>query len=169
MIYTGLFLVAVVAQLFIFDSIRVSIWFCPPVYIAFVALLPMNMRPVAVLLLGFTMGVFIDFFEGTGGIHTAATLFTAYARRWLMIVTLGRDVVDEDALMPSVKALGAAKFVRYVALLAGLHCLAYFSLEALTWTNYHLVLLKTLVSGVFTLLAVWMCSMLFTVRTQKRV
>ena len=75
--YLGLFIVAVVVmQFFVFDSIRVSIYFCPLAYIAFVALLPLNMKPVAMVLLGFATGVAVDFFEGTGGLHTAARVNT---------------------------------------------------------------------------------------------
>ena len=167
--YTGLFVVAVVIlQLFVFDSVRVSIYFGPLAYIAFVALLPLNMRPIAVLVLGLVTGLFMDFFEGTAGAHTAATLFTAYARRWMLIATLGRDAVEEESAMPSAKLLGGAKFLRYAALVATLHCLVYFSLEALTWANYGLVLIKTAVSAVFTIAAVWACSLLFTVKTPKR-
>jgi hypothetical protein len=166
----GLFVVAVVvAQIFVFDSIRVSVYVSPPVYIAFVALLPIGVRPVAVLLLGFATGVFVDLFEGTAGAHTAATLLTAYSRRWMMAVTLGRDAVESETAMPSTKLLGAGKFLRYAVLLSIFHCVVYFSVEALTWTNYGLVLVKSLVSGVFTALAVWVCSMLFTVKTPKRI
>jgi hypothetical protein len=167
--YVGIFVVAVVAmQFFMFDSVRLSIYFCPLAYIAFVALLPMNMKPVAVLLLGFVTGVVVDMVEGTGGAHTVATLFTAYTRRWMMIAMLGRETVEETPSMPSVKLLGARKFLRYAALVAGVHCLIYFSVEALTWTNYHLVLVKTLVSAPITMAAIWACSVLFTVRNQKR-
>ena len=165
----GLFVVAVVvAQLFVFDSMRVSIYFNPLPYIAFIVLLPMNMRPIAVLMLGLMTGVFVDFFEGTGGVHTAATLFTAYARRWMMVVTLGSDAVEEEVAMPSTKLLGRVKFARYVALVSVVHCLVYFSLEALTWSNYHLVLVKSAVSGLFTLAAVWAVSLLFAVKIQQR-
>ena len=167
--YLMLFVVAVVvAQLFVFDAVRVSIYFNPLVYIAFVALLPISMRPVAVLLLGFATGVFVDFFEGTGGTHTAATLVTAYLRRWMMVITMGRDTVEEETAMPSTRLPGRAKFLRYIALLAGVHCLVFFSLEALTWDNYHLVLVKTAVSGLFTMLAVWAVALLFTGNTRKR-
>jgi hypothetical protein len=164
-----MFIVAMVAKLFVFDSIRVSIWFCPLAYIAFVALLPIGARPVAVLLLGFLTGVLVDFFEGTAGAHTAATLLTAYTRRWMMVIVWGRETVEEENAMPSIGLLGRVKFLRYVALIAGVHCLIYFSLEALTWTNYHLVLIKSAVSGLFTMLAVWACSLLFTVKTPKRI
>ena len=167
--YVVLFVVSViVAQLFVFDSMRVSIYFSPLAYIAFVALLPMNMKPLAVLLLGFMTGALVDLFEGTGGAHTAATLVTAYGRRWMMILTMGRDTVEEELAMPSIKLLGPWKFLRYATLLATVHCLVYFSLEALTLTNYHLVLIKTAVSAVFTLGAVWACSLLFTVKPSQR-
>ncbi len=169
MTYLGLFLVSVVvAQLFVFDSMRVSIYFSPLAYIAFVALLPMNMKPVAVLLLGFATGLFVDLFEGTVGANTAAALVTAYGRRWMMILTMGRDTVEEELAMPSIRLLGPWKFLRYGALLATVHCLAFFSLEALTLTNYHLVLIKTVVSAPFTLGAVWACSLLFTVKPSKK-
>jgi hypothetical protein len=165
----GLFVVAVVAmQFFVFDSLRLSIYFCPLAYIAFVVLLPMNMKPVAVLLLGFMTGVTVDFVEGAGGAHTVATLATAYTRRWMMIAVVGRETVEETPSMPSAKLLRTGKFVRYAALVAGVHCLIYFSVEALTWANYWLVLAKTAVSGTVTVGAIWACSVLFTVRNQKR-
>ncbi len=164
-----LFVVAVVVvQLFVLDSVRVSIYFSPLAYIAFVALLPVGMRPVAVLLLGFATGVFMDFFEGTGGAHTAATVLTAYSRRWMMILTIGREMVDEETTMPSVRSLGGGRFMRYAALLVGFHCVVYFLLEALTLANIVPVLVKSAVSGVFTLLAVLAVSLLFTVKAHNK-
>ncbi len=59
--YVGVFVVAVVLlQLFVFDSMRLGVWFNPLVYIAFVVLLPVNAKPVAVLLSGFATGVFVE-------------------------------------------------------------------------------------------------------------
>jgi rod shape-determining protein MreD len=168
--YPGLFLVGVVVmQLFVFDSMRISVWFSPLVYVAFVILLPVNMRPLAVVLLGFATGAVVDFFEGTPGLHTAATLLSAYIRRPVMMLTLGRDVVEEGMGMPSVKSLGAARFLRYAALSVTIHCLACFSLEALSWANFHHVLMKTVVSGGFTLLGVWAVSLLFTIKTPAKI
>ncbi len=168
--YVGVFVVAVVLlQLFVLDSMRFGVWFNPLVYIAFVVLLPMNAKPVAVLLLGFATGVFVDFFEGTAGLATAVTLFTAWMRRPVMLLTLGRETVEEEGAMPSPKSLGTAKFFRYAALVVGIHCLLYFSLEALSWTNYVLVVVKTLASGIVTLGAVWATSLLFTIKSRRKV
>lgn len=166
--YAGVFIVAaVVMQLMIFDSMRLSVFFNPLAYIAFIVLLPMNTKPIAVLLLGLFTGLFIDFFEGTGGLHTAVTLMTAYTRRYVMMATIGRDF-EEDVAMPSPGSLGDGKFMRYAVPVVFLHCLVFFSLEALTWRNYHLVLLKTSISGIVTLISVWMVSLLFTIRSHRK-
>jgi hypothetical protein len=168
LIYAGLFVVAIVAQLFVFDSIRVSIWFNPLVYIAFIALLPVGTNPVWVVLLGLLSGLFMDFFEGTAGLHTAATLFTAVMRRRIMKLSLGAETVNVETAMPSAKLLGQSKFLRYMAAVVVFHCIVFFSLEALTWTNYHLVLVKAGISAIFTMLATWGLALLFTVQKQKR-
>ncbi len=97
------------------------------------------------------------------------TLFTAWTRRPLMILTLGRETVEEEGAMPSPKSLGAKKFFRYAALAVGIHCLVYFGLEALTWVNYGLVIVKTVVSGVVTLGAVWAVSLLFTIKSRRKI
>lgn len=143
------------------------IYFNPLAYIAFVILLPMNAKPVTVLMLGLLMGVFMDFFSGTAGLHTIVTLFTAYIRKFILMFTLGKESVEEGG-MPSVKSLGAAKFMRYASLIAGIHCLLYFTVESLSWNYYFVVLLKTAVSGTVTLLSVWLVSLLFTSRTRKK-
>lgn len=167
--YFGVFVVTVILlQLFVFDSMRLSIYFSPLVYIGFVVLLPVNAKPVAMLLLGFMTGALVDIFEGTGGLHTAVTLWTAFSRRWWMFVTLGRDTVEEETVMPSVKSVGRKKFLRYITVVVGIHCLLCFSLEALTWTNYVQVLIKTFVSGAVTIGAVWVSSLIFTVKTRKK-
>ncbi len=170
--YAGVFIVsALVLQLIVFDSMQVWMYFCPLAYIAFIVLLPVNAKPLAVLLLGFAAGLFIDFVEGTGGLHTAVTLFTAYIRRWVLILAIGREQVDEGSGgsgMPSPKSFGGGKFLRYAAAMVFIHCLLYFSLEALSWQNYLSVAIKTAVSGTFTLISVWAVALLFTVKTRQR-
>ncbi len=168
LIYAGLFLTAFALQLFVFDPMHVWMYMNPLVYAAFVILLPVNMMSVAVLLLGLLAGVVMDFFSGMGGLHTVVTLFTAYIRQYVMIFTLGKEYAD-DGGMPSVKLLGVDKFMRYASVMVVAHCLLYFTLEALTWRYFYIVILKTVVSGAVTLLFVWLISLLFTVRTRKKV
>ncbi len=160
--YLLMFVVTAVAmQFFLFDSMRLGVLFSPAAYVAFVVLLPVQMRPLAVLMLGFLLGVFVDFFEGTQGLHTVATLFTAWSRRWMMRMTLGKEMVEESVGMPSAALLGGVRFWRYVSLTVFVHCFVLFNFEARSVESYWLVLGKTAVSGMVTLGAVWAVGLLF--------
>ncbi len=165
--YAGLFLTAVALQLFAFDPVHVWMYMSPLVYAAFIILLPVNTLPVVVLLLGLLTGLTMDFFSGTGGLHTVVTLFTAYIRQFVMRFTLGGEYMEEGG-MPSVKSLGAGKFLRYASVMVAVQCLAYFTMESLTWKYFWIVMLKTVVSAAVTLLFVWLISLLFTIRTRKK-
>ena len=166
--YTGMFVVAVVVmQLLLLDSLHIGPYFAPLAYVAFIVLLPLNTKPIAMLALGLATGVFMDFFEGTAGLHTAVTLFTAFTRRYALIFTLGRDAVEED-WMPSFASLGVRKFIRYSAPVVAVHCLLFFAVETLSWSNFGWVLLKTAVSGTVTLLAVWAVALMFTAAADVR-
>ena len=47
--YISLFVVTVLLQVFLFDNLSISIYLNPLVYVAFVALLPLDTPPVALL------------------------------------------------------------------------------------------------------------------------
>lgn len=165
--YILLFLTAIVLQLFLFDTVNLGPYVNPLVYIAFVILLPMNTPSVAVLLAGFAMGVLMDVFSGTGGIHTIAALFTSYIRPFLLNVIVGKEYVMEGGI-PSAKSLGTVKFMRYASIIVFAQCIVFFTLEAMNWQYFYLVLLKIAVSGGITLLFVWLLSLLFTVGVRKK-
>ena len=54
--YFGLFAAAVLLQVFLFDNLSISVYFNPLVYIVFIALLPLETLPVAVLGAGLALG-----------------------------------------------------------------------------------------------------------------
>ena len=62
--YISLFVVTVLLQVFLFDNLSISIYLNPLVYVAFVALLPLDTPPVALLASGLAMGVTMDFAMG---------------------------------------------------------------------------------------------------------
>ena len=54
--YISLFVVTVLLQVFLFDNLSISIYLNPLVYVAFVALLPLDTPPVVLLASGLAMG-----------------------------------------------------------------------------------------------------------------
>ena len=87
--YIGLFAVTVLLQVFLFDNLSVSIYLNPLVYIAFLALLPLDTKPVALLGAGLLLGVVMDYAMGAAGINTIATLLIAFLRPALVNLLFG--------------------------------------------------------------------------------
>lgn len=59
--YFMLFVVTVLLQVFLFDNLSISIYLNPLVYVAFIALLPLDTPPIVLLLSGLAVGVTMDF------------------------------------------------------------------------------------------------------------
>ena len=69
LLYIAAFVVLVLLQLFLIDNIALSVYFHPLVYVAFVIMLPLDMKPVWVLLCSTLMGLTIDALTGMAGIN----------------------------------------------------------------------------------------------------
>ena len=93
--YGILFFVMVILQVFLFSRIGISIYVNPLVYIAFLILLPMEIAGALLLVLGMVLGMTVDFFMGTAGINTIATLFAAFCRPAVLTLLVGKDEVKE--------------------------------------------------------------------------
>lgn len=107
--YGILFFVMVILQVFLFSRIGISIYVNPLVYIAFVILLPMEIAGALLLVLGMVLGMTVDFFMGTAGINTIATLFAAFCRPAVLTLLVGKDEVKEGGV-PNVNRIGLKRF-----------------------------------------------------------
>jgi hypothetical protein len=165
--YVLLFVAVTVLQLFLFDALNLGTYVNPLVYIAFVVLLPMNIRPFALLMAGAVLGVSMDFLTGSAGLHTIATLAVAYTRPFVLNFIVGKEYVIEGGI-PSVKSLGLGKFARYASIVIFLQCIVFFTFEAMNWQYFYFVALKIVLSGGVTLLFTWLITLIFTAKERSR-
>ena len=154
--YAILFIVMVILQIFLFSRIGISVYVHPLVCIAFIVLLPMEIAPLALLGLGLLLGVTLDFFMATAGIHTVAALLAAFCRPALL-----------NGGVPNINRIGAKKFVRYASAMILIHSTAFFLLEALSWSFFYRTALRIALSSAVTLPLVYFCQKLFSVNRQK--
>ncbi len=129
-------------------------------YPLFISLLPIKMNTVQSLLLAFSMGLAIDFFYSSIGVHAAALVFTAYLKplvvRQLQIQpsTLGRRGIR-------IIGIDLPVFVKMMAVLSLFHNLVYFNLLALSFSNFFHTLLLTFFSTLASLLLMLMYLLIF--------
>ncbi len=158
--YLLLFLVTLLLQVFFFDHLALSVYLSPLIYIAFIALLPMETLPIVMLGCGLVTGLVMDWTMGLEGINTATTLLAAFSRQMVLQVACGRETVREGGI-PTVWRLGNYSFMLYLLLFVGLHHLSFFLLESLSWSLLPYTLIRFALSSLVTMLFVWLLSQLF--------
>ena len=63
--YIVLFVLTLIVQVFLLDSLAISIYFAPMIYLAFLLLLPLDTAHVKLLLAGLATGWLMDYTMGT--------------------------------------------------------------------------------------------------------
>ena len=162
--YISLFVVTVLLQVFLFDNLSISIYLNPLVYVAFVALLPLDTPPVVLLASGLAMGVTMDFAMGAAGVNTIATLLVAFVRPALL-----RTLYTREGGVPCAGRLGRRVFLNYLIVLVLLHHAVFFSLEALSWMHLVRTLVRIVVSGAVSVAFIWIIARIFTAKLPVRV
>jgi len=101
------------------------------------------------MIIGAVVGLIMDIFCNSMGIHTAACIFIMFIRPYL----IGAIVNDKDRLNEqiSLRSLGMEALLRYVVILVVIHHLIVFLLAAWNWAHIGFVLVETLVSGLVTI------------------
>ncbi|MGB1450762.1 MAG: rod shape-determining protein MreD, partial [Marinirhabdus sp.] len=88
-LYTARFFTLVLVQVVVLDHINLFGYINPYLYIYFIVLYPFTGNRGLIILLGFLLGLTIDVFSDTGGVHAAATTFIAYARPAFLKISFG--------------------------------------------------------------------------------
>lgn len=147
-----LFIVLVLAQVLVLNNIQFLGFINPYIYILFILSLPVRVPRWITLLLAFGLGMIIDTFSNTLGMHTAATVLVAYARSF--VINLFTSIDEGNNPTPSFHSFGVGAYVKYVLVLVFLHHAALFFLEAFSFSHFWLVLFKTLLSSAITILII---------------
>lgn len=121
-------------------------------YPLFLFLLPLRTPKAAVMLLGFLIGITVDMFYDSPGIHASAGVFTGYARIFILNRLEPRGKYNVN-FSPTMQRMGTNWFLRYSGIMMALHLFFYFSVEAFTFAYIVDILLKTIFS--------WVGSMVF--------
>jgi len=150
--YGIIFISLVLIQVLILNQIQFSGFVNPFIYILFVMLLPLTTPKYLLLPLAFLLGLTIDLFSNSLGIHAAATTFIAYLRPMLVSVISNRD--KEKNNYPGLKQNGIQWFLLYTAFMVFFHHLVLFFLEIFSFTGFFYTILKIVVSSFFSVFVI---------------
>lgn len=143
-------LVFILAQGLIFGQLDFGFGIHPMIYPLAILLLPFNTRPVWLLIIAFIIGIGVDFFMNTFGLHASAALMVAFIRPSIYRRFAPRD--DYDLLKePTASEWGYAWFLKTAGILVVVHHFWFFALEHFKWMAWKEIILSTLLSSLITL------------------
>lgn len=154
------FIVLVLLQVLILNKINLFGHLNPMVYIVWVFLFPVRKNKTAFLLLSFLLGLTIDFFSDSGGIHAAATLFIAFYRLSLLEFILRKT--DFDYLLFNLRAISFSKAFFYIAISTLIHHTIVFSLEYFSFHEFTTIIYNTFLTSIFTIFTILLGILFFT-------
>ncbi|MFI3317898.1 MAG: rod shape-determining protein MreD [Rikenellaceae bacterium] len=164
--YLYLLIVLLVLQFGLLGNLSLGVWLLPMPYIAFIALLPLDISRTWLLFIGLALGVVVDIFSGTSSLNTISTLLIAFARPYLLDALKLKDGVDMGGV-PSKLRMGGESLNIYLVVLILLHSLCYFCFESLSLLNIELTALRIGVSSLVSLLLIWPMVDLFNIYLKR--
>lgn len=132
-------------------------------YPLIIILLPMRTPQIAILLLGFALGFMVDMFYDSPGVHTSATVATAFFRTWV----LGRLEPREGYQLnvsPSRHRFGWPWFTQYAGTVMAIHLLVYFSIETFTIELIPKIIGKTFYTFIWSMISVFLFAFIWNTK-----
>lgn len=151
--YGFVFILLVLVQVWILNNIQLSGYINPYLYIMFLLILPFGTSFWLLIPAGFLLGITVDMFMHTPGLHAAAAVFAAFVRPGVLSLIAPGDGYDSSQ-RPHITNMGIGWYLRYVIIMVLLHHAVLFYLEVFRLTDFFYTLARVLLSSLFTVLLI---------------
>jgi rod shape-determining protein MreD len=153
------FITLLFAQVLILNHVCFLGYINPYIYILFIALFSVKNNRAELMLLSFLLGLSVDLFLDTGGIHAAASVFIAFLRPVILKASFGIMYDHQTIKFNTIEF--SSKLV-YFSILAILHHTVLFTLEIFDVSKLFLLFQKVLFSSIFTVLLCIVVTVIFS-------
>lgn len=154
------FVALVFLQVFLLKNLTLYNLSTPYPYIIFILLLPFETPNLLLFLLSFLLGLTIDAFYDTPGLHAAACVLLAMVRVIFISITVQKDGFDNEP-EPTLSVMGFRWFFTYATILTLFHHFFLFNLEVFRISEIQYTLLRFILSSVFTIFLMLISGFLF--------
>lgn len=116
------FIIFILVQVFVLFQIKPLHHFVVPyLYYIYILWLPFNTNRISLTALGFFLGLTLDYFTMSPGLHAAACSLIAFLRPSLINILISREGAEQNYKDPSASSMGWAPYVTYVVILTMVH------------------------------------------------
>lgn len=154
------FILLVFMQVLIIQNINLTGYVILLPYILVIVILPFETNKLIVLFTAFLLGICVDYFYDSSGLHAAACTVMGFSRHYVLKYIAPRDGYD-IGVKPTIEDMGLEWFLRYAGTLVLLHHFFLFYLEIFRFSEFFQTFLRVLLSSVGTLGLIILIQFLF--------
>jgi len=160
------FILLVLLQVLVIQNIHLGSYIILLPYVMVIILLPFETNKIVVLLLSFLLGVVIDYFYDSSGLHAAACTTLGFSRYYVLKYISPRDGY-ESGVSPTLEEMGLEWFLRYAGTLVLVHHITLFYLEVFRFSEFFSTLFRVILSSVGTFALIYLIQFLFFTRLRR--
>jgi hypothetical protein len=154
------FILLLMAQVLIIQNINLTGYIILLPYVLVILILPFETNRVVVLGIAFLLGVCIDYFYDSSGIHASACTIMGFARYYVLKYVAPREGYD-TGVKPTVEDMGLEWFLRYAGTLIIIHHFFLFYTEIFRFSEFFRTLFRIILSSIGTFGLIYLIQYLF--------
>jgi hypothetical protein len=160
------FLFLIVLQVVIVQNIHLSTYVILLPYVLAIILLPFETPRLLLLTSSFLLGVVIDYFFDSSGLHASACTLLGFSRYYILKFISPREGYDAG-VQPNVDDMGLPWFIRYAGTLVLIHHFYFFFLEVFRFSEFFQTFLRAILSSIGTFGFIYMLQFMFYYKRRR--
>jgi hypothetical protein len=156
------FIIFILIQFYVLNKVpHLHRFIVPYLYYLPLLWLPFSVSRLGLLLIGFTVGLTLDYFMMTPGLHAAACVLVAYVRPFVINILTPKDNSEFTYREPSPKAMQWTPYAFYVFVLTLLHHGYMVFLQWLSFGTFLDFVIKVIATTAISMLLIFTVEFLF--------
>lgn len=162
-------IVILLIQIFILNNIPPLHQFIVPyLYFVFLLWLPFRITRMTLLFVGLLLGLLVDLFYKTPGLHAAASLLIAFIRPFIIGLLLPKETTEWGNEEPSRSTMGPMPYTTYIIMLTLLHHFYLVFLEWMQFGSFFYFLGKVISTSLVSLLLILIADLFLARKSRAR-
>lgn len=154
------FIIMVLLQVLVIQNINLTSYVILLPYVMVIIMLPFETHRLIVLFASFLLGVCVDYFYDSSGLHASACTVMGFARHYVLKYISPREGYDVG-VRPTVEDMGVGWFLRYAGTLVLVHHFVFFYLEIFRFSEFFGTLLRVILSSAGSFGLIYLIQFLF--------
>lgn len=148
------------AQVLIIQNINLSGYIILLPYVMIILILPFETNRLLVILVSFLLGICVDYFYDSSGIHASACTILGFSRYYVLRYVAPREGYDVG-VKPIIEDMGLEWFIRYAGTLILVHHFFLFYIEIFRFSEFFKTLFRIILSSIGTFGMIYLIQFLF--------